>query len=409
MARNDWSLEEIGLLIDNFTKQKDEIGKILLENGFDRTMEAIKTKKRDLKRRGEVAGSRDEREPDGMEPIGSLGVEAVEYVGGKEENEGASGRVAPGSGGAGFFPSATKRDIYGNYKSMMEELIAETRASSVVVADGSPVESENESLVIMLSDLHIGKNIKDECGVERYNVEIALERIEQIGTGIKRVIGHVKKGARVDEVVVCMIGDMLEGGGDIYKTQAHHLDDHVAGQLKAATRSLWKLITDLADIEGIEKVRVATVRGNHGRLSDFTHEDSNIDNLLYDNLEFAATLHGDEKISVTTKYAPYHIVTVKGHRLLLRHEAPLTCDTSAARAKLGGWCEIHGPISAILSGHYHHTQISTYGDKYILRNSSLCGPDDLSEKMGVHAKPEQIVFGISQKRMPTYIYPVTLA
>lgn len=408
--RQDWTIEEISLLIDNFTKQKEEIGKILLENGFDRTLEAIKTKKRDLRRRGEVESSTDAKIADDFEGKDPVGVVAPEYLGEDSDEEMVTGRVVtPGSGtGPGFFPSVAKKDLYKSYKDMMSELIEECRVGAVTPGSCSPVESDAESLVVMLSDHHVGKTITNCDGEEIFNVPIAVDRIRQIGDNILNVISHAQKGAPIDEIVVAMIGDMCEGSGDIYKTQAHALDDHVAGQLKAATKALWELIVKLSNIKGIKKVRVVTCRGNHGRISDFAHEDSNIDNLLYDNLQFAAELYGDSRITVTTKYSPYHEVDIRGHKVLLRHEAPITCDTPAARAKLGGWFSMHAPSKILLSGHFHHTQISTFEDKYVLRNASLCGPDSLSEKMGVFSKCEQTVFGMSAKRMITYIYPVTL-
>lgn len=384
MAIDRWSVEELEIIIDNFDKSRIGIQEALAEGGFIRTIEAVKAKKRHLRSNGEMpAFSRDT-------------VEDVEDV---DEHIGAE------TEGEGFFPDTKKLEVYANYKNMIADL---TKEASVVgvSADSSPVSSGAESIVLMLSDLHIGKSVVDEDGYSVYNIEIALERLKQIAEGIKRVISHARRSTTIDEIVVCLIGDILDGD-NIYKTQAHHLDDHIAGQLKSGTKALWDLITDLADIDGIQKVRVATVRGNHGRASDSSHEDSNMDNLLYDNLQFAATLHGDDRISVTTKYSAFHVVEVKGHRLLLRHEAPLTCDTSAARAKLGGWCDIH-KCDAILSGHYHHTQISTFADRYIIRNGSTVGPDNLSERMAVTSKPEQIVFGLSAKRLPTFIYPVTL-
>lgn len=404
MAIERWSEDEVKILVEAFDSTRGETQELLEEKGYTRTIQAIKTKRRDLRASGD------------MPAYGTSTVEPITGAGlGEAEPE-----------GEGFFSGVPKREIYSKYKNMMQELVAEAKTEAAVKKSmpgtseeglsgrgeeskpGRAVVSDSESLVVMISDTHIGKHVVDENGNSIYNIEIALQRLYQIGEGIKRVISHAKCGTNINEIVVTLIGDILDGS-DIYKTQAHHQDAHLAIQLKAATQSLWGLIVELSNIEGIEKVRVATVRGNHGRASDSSHEDSNYDNLLYDNLQFCSVLHGDSKISVETQYAAFHVVPVKGHRILLRHEAPLTCDTSAARAKLGGWCEMHGPLSAILSGHYHHVQVSTYAGKYIMRNGSVVGPDNLSERMGVSSEIEQICFGVSQKRLPTFIYPITLS
>ena len=388
MARNDWTADEIEVLIDNFNKTKDEIGVLLSTKGFDRTVEAIKTKKRDLRRKGEMPTAKDV-------------LELAEAVGEIELMDTEEAKAAP----TGYFPGVVKKDLYGEYRTMMMALIDEEKAKSPA-GDPSPVTSDAESLVVVLSDLHVGKIVENCDGEEVFNTAIAVERIEQLGRSVQRVITHAKKTTGIDEIVVCLVGDILDGE-NIYKSHAFHTDSHIAYQVKNATKALWDLIVELASVEGIEKVRVATIRGNHGRAGEFGHEDSNLDNILYDNLEFASILHGDSKITVTTKYSAHHIVTVRGHRLLLRHEAPLTCDTSAARAKLAGWIDMHN-ADCIISGHYHHVQISTYADRYIIRNGSLVGPDSLSERMAVTSKPEQLIFGVTERRLPSFIYPVTL-
>ena len=388
MARNDWTAGEIEVLIDNFNKTKDEIGVLLSTKGFDRTLEAIKTKKRDLRRKGEM-------------PTAADVLELAEAVGEIEAMDTEEAKATPG----GYFPGIVKKDLYGEYRTMMMSLITDAKAVAVTSACSAPVISEKESLVVVLSDLHVGKIVEVD-GDEVFNTAIAIDRINQLGRSIQRVITHAKKTTGIDEVVVALVGDILDGE-NIYKSHAFHTDSHIAYQVKNATKALWDLIVELAAVEGIEKVRVATIRGNHGKAGEFGHEDSNLDNILYDNLEFASILHGDPKITVTTKYSAHHVVEVRGHRLLLRHEAPLTCDTSAARAKLAGWIDIHN-ADCIISGHYHHVQISTYADRYIFRNGSLVGPDSLSERMAVTSKPEQLIFGVTERRLPSFIYPVTL-
>ena len=398
-----WSDIELEILINNISKTKNEIAEILDERGYQRTLEAIKTKKKWLRDKGEVPayGEASDR------VAGSCAGEITSSDGKTYDCVGDTGMDSEG-----FFPGTAKRDIYSSYKDMVTELVAEARAGAAVVGsasgDGVGDDDDAESLVVVLSDHHVGKTIKNCEGEEIYNIPIAVDRIRQIGESIARVISHAQKGANINEIVVTLVGDMCEGSGDIYKTQAHALDDHVAGQLKAATKALWNLIVKLSNIEGIKNVRVVSCRGNHGRISDSAHEDSNIDNLLYDNLQLAAEIYGDPKISVETKYSEYHLTSIRGHKVLLRHEAPITCDTPAARAKLGGWFSMTS-AKVLISGHFHHTQMSTFEDKYVFRNASLCGPDSLSQRMGVFSNCEQIVFGMSAKRMITFVYPVTLS
>lgn len=375
----NWGVEELKLLIDNFDKSKIEIGKILADKGFERTLEAIKTKKRWLRQNKEVEPSSYTKRKE------------------KEIEE-------------GYFPGVAKKDIYSHYKNMMTDLIEEAKVetkSKRVRLSGSPIMSNKESIVIMLSDLHIGKVVESD-GVETYNTAIALDRIRQLTQNVQRVIDHARMGTQIDEIVCLCLGDLIDNEA-IYHSHAHHIDSHVALQVKNAIRALWNMILTLAEIDDIKKVRVLCTRGNHGRTGAIGgHEDSNFDTIVHDGLEWSSILNGDPRITVSSKYSQFNIAEVKGHRILMRHEAPAHADTSAAKSRISGWLDLHAPIAAITYGHLHHPSVSTYNDRYLFMNGSIVGGDDLSERMAVGNAPTQLLFGVTEKRIPSFIYPIVL-
>ena len=265
-----------------------------------------------------------------------------------------------------------------------------------------PISSSKESLVLLLSDLHIGKRIVDCKGNVIYDTNIALSYIKKLNNQLLHVMEHAGKGTKIDEIVVLILGDIVDNE-IIYSSQIHHIDSCVSQQVNSATKAVWELLRSLGTIEGIKSVRAVCVRGNHGVPSrDASSEDSNWDNVIYNNLEYISQLT-DTNISIETNYAEYNIAEVKGHKILLRHNIPLTADTAAARAKLGGWFDLH-QCQTIVGGHYHHPAIQTWNDKYVFRNGCLSGADDLSERMAVYSTPAQIVFGVSEKRLPTFMY-----
>lgn len=387
MAIERWSEEEVQILVENFDGTRGEIQEILEEKGYTRTIQAIKTKKRDLRAAGE------------MPAYGtSIVAPPVPPAGAEPEAE-------------GVFPGAGKREIHANYKEMMQKMIgeatAEAKAKGTVIPSAAPVSSDAESIVLMLSDLHIGKVVEND-GIEQFNTEIALQRIRELTHNVQRVIDHARKGTRIDEIVCLCLGDLVDNEA-IYHSHAHHIDSHVALQVKNAIRALWQMIVTLSEIEGVEKVRVLCVRGNHGRSGAIGgHEDSNFDTIVHDGLEWSSILHGDPRISVSARYSQFNIAEVKGHRILMRHEAPAHADTAAAKARISGWLDLHSPIAAITYGHLHHPSISTYNDRYLFMNGSLVGGDDLSERMAVGNLPTQLLFGVTKKRIPSFIYPIAL-
>jgi len=135
------------------------------------------------------------------------------------------------------------------------------------------------------------------------------------------------------------------------------------------------------------------------------HEDSNWDNVVYQQLEMLINNYSDKNIGIEVKYGDYNIFEVKGHKGLIRHIAPIQTDTPSARAKYGGWYKKY-KYDFMIIGHWHHWGINNYNGIPVFRNGSLPGADDLAERMGVHDEPAQILFGVNNKRVPTYVYVI---
>lgn len=368
-----WTVEELKILHDNFNLPKSKISKKLAESGYYRSSDAVRNKRGKLLVNGEV-------NDDIIKP--------------SDEN------IPPQE-----IARSSKTNILNDYLGMLEKIKKHVGIPSVKIDTESQVISDKESIVLMLSDLHIGKEVKDHLGNIRYNTEIALERLENLTKQILDVTGHAKRSTSIDEFVILLIGDIVDNES-VYDTQAHHIDSFVAEQVKNATQSLWQLITEVSRIKGIKKVRVACVRGNHGR-TVIGHEDSNWDNVVYDNLEYICHISKKEvkNVSIHTQYAEYNIIEVKGRKILLRHNSPPHADTAGAKAKVAGWIDQHA-VDAICSGHFHHWGVNTYNDRPLFRNGSLPGSDDLAERMAVKNKPAQMLFGVSKKRLPTFMYAI---
>lgn len=358
-----WCNEEEILLIDNLGKLTyPEISKLMVETGYDRSADAIRKKVRRMKNAEEIL----EKDDSKLDQL--------------------------------ICTSKTK--ILNEYTDMLKEICKNTKPKKINI-DKLASKPKAESIVLMLSDLHIGKVVKNHRSEVLFNTEIALKYLKNIKENIFKVISHARKGTNIDEIVVLLIGDIVDNEA-IYDSQPHHIDSFVSEQVKNATKVLWEMIVDLSKIKGIKMTRVVTVRGNHGRTT-FGHEDSNWDTIIYQNLEYICHISGLKNIHIDAQYAEYNIAEVKGHKILLRHNAPITADTPSAKAKLAGWVDIHG-VDAICSGHFHHWAVNTWNDRPIFRNGSLSGSDDLAERIAANNKPAQLLFGVSKKRLPTFIY-----
>jgi predicted phosphodiesterase len=273
-------------------------------------------------------------------------------------------------------------------------------------------KNDAETLVIVISDWHVGKVIKDEKGKVIYDSAIAVKIMTDVfATRILKLIKRVGAHTNIDEVVIILAGDLIENE-IIYETQVHHIDLPAVQQKNEAVRALIKFISsietafELLGQKGI-RIRIEGVTGNHGRTGLRTSEESSWDIAIMSELDLVFSIMKKENIIVDFSLVPYKTVNIRGHKGLVRHTAPVQADTPAGRAKFGGWHEMFN-YDFLIYGHYHHYGIYPFNGVPIFRNGSICGTDDLAVEMAVRDRPCQLMFGINEQEIPTFMYKVNL-
>jgi len=239
-----------------------------------------------------------------------------------------------------------------------------------------PVQSEISSLVITLSDLHFGKQ------TAQFSLSTGTHRLAGMAGQIEADIGMT-----VDEVVVLLIGDLVEGE-DIYSNQNGQLACSVIEQTEVATTALWNFLCQLEEFFDCP-VRVEAVPGNHGRMSKTATTESNWDNVICNNLVYLSGTR--DRISVVKNHRLFKRFQVKDKIGAIYHEGVKHTGTPAMQIRLAGWITSKH-LDFICSGHYHQWQVSDWLGSMIIQNGCLCGPDDLSEKMGKEGKARQGYF-----------------
>jgi len=269
-----------------------------------------------------------------------------------------------------------------------------------------------ESLVICVSDWHVGKVIKNEKGVITYDTNIATKVMAEVfADRIIRLIKRIGSHTLIDEVVILLIGDLIENE-IIYETQVHHIDMPAVQQKKQAVRALLKFVAAVEEaftqlgLKNI-RIRIEGVGGNHGRTGFRTSEESSWDIAIMDELDLAFTIMKKPNVTVDYSLTPYKNIEIRGHRGLIRHHAPVQAETPSGKAKFGGWHEMFG-YNFMCYGHFHHYGIFSYNGIPIFRNGSICGTDSLAVELAVRDRPSQIMFGVSEKEVPTFMYKVNL-
>jgi len=393
MSVKFWNDDEIALLEAlRPVCNTREIQRVLKSLEFDRTMEAISKKARTL-----GVSFKDF----GLPSTAGLSEEAIDMINvmlqDREEQLSAVNPPIAVSSAQKAQNTMKSRNIAADLLNDLQEIRAQVpRTSSVSTRRAS---GDKESLVVVMSDNHFGRTFEDEDGTVLYNMQIARERVistpEKIADALSR-----EKRKQIDEVVLCLIGDHIDGEG-VFPAQEMSLETHIVEQVKQCVRAFWECIQKLRSM--FPMVRVITTRGNHGRGG--ISPESNWDNIVYQELELLIDITADPNLTIKNKYGAYNTLDVKGWRGMLRHKAPVQADTASALAKYAGWHGIH-EWDFFCYGHWHHWGIMTWNSKPIFRNGTIMGADDYAESLAVKDEPVQLCFCVSEKQIPTNIMPI---
>jgi predicted phosphodiesterase len=292
-------------------------------------------------------------------------------------------------------------------KLVVEQLKGELEnISSFKASKQSKTDKKGDTLVIHLTDLHAGKIVKNQEGAIIYNEEIFKCRIEKLcEQTLKLLDNNIVKGVPITDVVILSTGDLCNGEG-IYATQAYEQELAPPRQVMLCVEVISKLIKAFLDRK--LSVRFFGIRGNHGRTGKDTDVSSNWDLMTYLILDFWSKLIlKSPNLSIHYAETEHMVLDIRGHGYLIRHIAPEQVDSPSGRVKINEWARRHN-VQGIVYGHYHHAGIFDCDNVRVFRGGSTVGGDSLSESMAKHAEPLQLVWGVNEARVSTFIYLVDL-
>lgn len=175
-----------------------------------------------------------------------------------------------------------------------------------------------QSAVLLLSDTHIGQIIKPEqtLGLGGYNFELFLRRLQRLEDSIRSIITyHTPSG--VDEIVVSMLGDMLDGA------LQHSAEMGQANTLLEQFYSGGHAIAQfLRNLSSLAPLRLYGVVGNHPRWQNqkrmpSQQRNSNYDMFLYCYLQ--ALLRDNDRIKWNLDWQPFSTFAVRGYEFYCGH------------------------------------------------------------------------------------------
>jgi len=269
-----------------------------------------------------------------------------------------------------------------------------------------------ESLVLVVSDVHIGKKTK------KYNVQVARKILHKIAEKLKDIVRIMDGEYEFNEVVLCFLGDILDGT-DIFPAQATVQDiPNVFAQALVAAELFMPVIEAATEIA--DKVRLCGVAGNHGRSGRNAAEAANWDIVCYQQLAMLATERFKGKVICQfnipqvlptrvkeTDLFWLQLVNIKGHYFLLHHghkaRMVLGVPWYSLKSRALSWrSALREKWKVLLHGHFHQFGRMDFNDITILLNGTSVQHDTWAlENFGLQGINKWWLFGTSKK------YPMT--
>lgn len=246
------------------------------------------------------------------------------------------------------------------------------------------ISNGDNSLIVMLSDLHTGQTFNSPFG--KYNTDILKDRLNQL---LQKTI---QIGRRHNSVMVnvVLLGDQISG--NIHQTIQVSNRENTIDQIKIASEVITWFCVELSKVFGF--VNIYEVAGNHSRLisnKELAVHDERLDNL----------------ITWIVKQMTTHIDTIKVHDDYNR------IDSGISVFELYGkeYVAVHGDYDvlnktgvgnlsmmlgripyAIMNGHNHFPSSTDVNGVKVIQGGSMAGAgDDYTIEKRLSGKPNQTV------------------
>lgn len=287
----------------------------------------------------------------------------------------------------------------GRYKAALREIDREReRADALAGLAGikakpmprklRPARPNQATAVVVLSDWHVEETVTREqtSGLNQFNLEIADQRIAELGKRIGVLIEHERQLVKIDRIVLALLGDFISG--HIHE----ELVETCALPPLAATRWAGARLRGMVDLAAdmAREVIVVTQPGNHGR-SNFgkprksTEHDHSFEQHLYLSLAAAET-RPNVRWQIAEGYLGYldldGFVVRYHHGHEIRYQGGVGGITIPVAKAIAAWNRSR-PADLDVFGHWH--QWLNHGR--FVSNGSLIGINAYGLRIKAEAEP----------------------
>lgn len=239
---------------------------------------------------------------------------------------------------------------------------------------------------LLLSDVHFGKKTED------FNLEICKKRLEEV---VHATIGEIKRDIKeynIDEIIVALLGDIIENYSMHVLESAKGCEFGNAKQVYEATINIFKIVLLPLNQLGI-KMRVVCVTGNHDRdgVNRTYHNpgEENFTHIIYHTLKNFAEFAGLKNIQFIIPKESWAVIDIYGNTILYEHyDNCKNADRKGLEALMTKRSNQLGiGIDYMRGGHFHEPTSFRNGRMQI--NGCLTGNDSFASVLGFNAEASQ--------------------
>jgi hypothetical protein len=276
-------------------------------------------------------------------------------------------------------------------------------------------EIEEESLVLLLGDLHIGEVVDPEqtAGISVFNVDIARQRVRHtIDTAIS-IAKDKLSNYRFQKINVFLLGDLVSG---IIHDELRVNDEvGIVGQCIEAVDIIAEAILKLCQV--FPEVHVASVVGNHGRVSEEKYfkgkATNNYDYLVSKMLEKFLAAQSNLTWNIPKSF--FTVETVENESFLLLHgdvvKSWMGIPFYGLQRAYLKWRALHAdygfPFKHMIVGHYHNPNMMSIIRYKLIINGCIKGGDEYSiGAISAACDPSQTLFGVHPRKGITHYWEI---
>lgn len=161
------------------------------------------------------------------------------------------------------------------FDELKEHMVNELEGETLIHHDSVKAKTDEDEMVVLLSDFHIGANVTDMTN-EGYNFEILKRRLSKLLTTIDKEID--KRG--IENITVYFVGDLIEHINMRDVNQAFETEFTMAEQISKGTRILIDFLNSISEVTS-GSLRFGIIGGNHDRMQGNKNQKIYNDNVAY--------------------------------------------------------------------------------------------------------------------------------